>query len=493
MKVTDLRTQVNTVWNQAVIQLRSKIIGFIVINIVVVLLQLTYINLRYEYLNTQIPFWYTNDWGISQLADKGTIYQLPLISLAISFVGLVLIVRNKYSIRYLSDAVYWIVLGSNILLLISIYRIIQVGSTAFPNLVSPLFLQYFIPGVSAFVGVYLITPIFIGIAKRLEIITNPKLHAHPGMILTHASARGGGFVYSMIVLILSIFFLGIEQQYIGFYFSLGMLGILGILDDYQNTHPLSKLRSLENPLLRLMLTIFSITPVVVSGYRIQFVGNLAGGVLWFSQLAAIAITFIWIIWVLNALSWSNGIDGQYCGIIGIGSVIITILALRFTPLLEIHKDTALLCAISAGAALGMARYTWFPSKIMWGFGAISAGLVLAVAAISVQSKIAISFLIILVPFLDSVVTVLRRVLQGRNPLLGDRGHLHHLLLEKGWKPAKIASFYWISSAFFGIIGLVSSEKYLLQISLILAGIVAFVIVLLNLVSLKNKAKTQLFD
>ncbi|MDX1702542.1 MAG: hypothetical protein R3250_18070, partial [Melioribacteraceae bacterium] len=111
--------------------------------------------------------------------------------------------------------------------------------------------------------------------------------------------------------------------------------------------------------------------------------------------------------------------------------------------------------------------------------------VLSVLSILISSKIITSIIIILIPFLDAFVTVLRRVIQRKNPLKGDRGHLHHILLNRGWSIRRIAIFYWVTTAIFGLAGYFTAERFSLQVGLILAGFVAFPIVLLNL-SLKEK-------
>jgi UDP-GlcNAc:undecaprenyl-phosphate GlcNAc-1-phosphate transferase len=95
-------------------------------------------------------------------------------------------------------------------------------------------------------------------------------------------------------------------------------------------------------------------------------------------------------------------------------------------------------------------------------------------------------LIILVPLIDALVTVIRRLIQGKNPLEGDRGHLHHILIEKGWSVGAIAVFYWLTTAVFGVIGLVSAGKYAFQVAFLMAGVVAFGIILLNVEFYKKK-------
>ena len=37
----------------------------------------------------------------------------------------------------------------------------------------------------------------------------------------------------------------------------------------------------------------------------------------------------------------------------------------------LHKKVAIMAAISAGLSLGFAKFTWHPSKILWGFGAFA--------------------------------------------------------------------------------------------------------------------------
>ena len=128
---------------------------------------------------------------------------------------------------------------------------------------------------------------------------------------------------------------------------------------------------------------------------------------------------------------------------------------------------------------------------MWGFSAVAAGAVLTTLSILVNAKTATSIVIILIPFLDAVVTFGRRIIQKKNPLKGDRGHLHHILLDRGWSHKKIAVFYWISTAVFGLIGILSSEKYVGLVTLTLSGIVASFIILLNLKSVWKQQASRL--
>lgn len=473
------------------LKLKDKNLSHFLLNTSASVILFFYILLRYKFINSEIPFWYTKNWGDYQLAPKFTIYLIPLVSLSINLVGLFVNLLNKFYVRYLEDIIWYCILFANVFLSGSVLRIIRIASVPFKPIVNPTVVSLFPAFIFSFLLMRIFLPNFIEYAKRKKIITNPQVHAHPGMILQSPSARGGGFVYSIVFLLASILVVGFNKYFIGLYLSVFMTAVLGFVDDYQNTHPKSGYRVMENPALRLFLLFVSVLPVVFSGVIIYTVSNPSGGIINLNFLEAsvrgnivslvpILLTTIWVVWLMNVLSWSNGVDGQFPGIVGIASILIALLALRFEKLTPFHNQIAILSSISAGASFGSVKYNWHPSKIMWGFGAMSAGLVIACLAILAQAKIAVSVLILLIPFLDALFTVGRRLLSGKNPFKGDRGHLHHLLLDKGWSISKVAIFYWVATAIFGLVGLLSPERVVLKITFLIMGFVAFMIIGLNL-------------
>ena len=108
------------------------------------------------------------------------------------------------------------------------------------------------------------------------------------------------------------------------------------------------------------------------------------------------------------------------------------------------------------------------------------GLVLASISILAGAKVATALLVLVVPTSDAVITILRRLKQGRSPVWGDRSHLHHRLHTLGWSHSKIATFYAITTGFFGFLALYSSGKYKLLTILAGAGVVSFVLVILRM-------------
>lgn len=495
-----IATRAKKYWAVFMAGRRGGIAPFFFFNAALVVLQVLYILSRFKYVNSEVPFWFGKHWGDYQLAPKQYLYYIPMLSGGLTFAAALLRYVNRLYLRYFDELLSYIVTIINGFLFYSIFYVIQSASLPFPPFIPAKFLSLAPPLIISFFVVYAVLPYVIDLAHKKRLVTDPGVHAHPAMVLTGPSARGGGFVYAVIFLLVSALFVGVNRQFFGIYLSVFMLAVLGIMDDYQNTHPSSEFRILENPFLRLALLFLCVLPIIVSGSVVSTVSIPFNG---FMQIDIMKISFgsitvpvlssiltiIWVVWLMNALSWSNGIDGQYAGVIGISSIFVAILALRFPNLQPIHRSVAVMAVISAGAAFGFTRYTWHPSRIMWGFGAMSAGLVIAALSIIVQTKVLVSVLFILIPFLDALVTFFRRLFQGKNPLAGDRGHLHHLLLDRGWSVQKIARFYWFTAFVFGLIGLLSPEQYLVKLSLTIIGAVGFFIALLNLKSLGRKKMT----
>ena len=101
-----------------------------------------------------------------------------------------------------------------------------------------------------------------------------------------------------------------------------------------------------------------------------------------------------------------------------------------------------------------------PTKIMAGYGAGSlAGFYLAILSILSGAKVATALLVLAIPTIDACFVIARRLTNGKSPLWGDRGHLHHRLMDLGWGKRRIAAFYWLSTAILGLASLqLNSEQ-----------------------------------
>lgn len=458
---------------------------FISINTLIISFQIFIISFFYNQMNTEIPLWYTKNWSLEILAPKEDVLVIPFISVVLIITCVFIIQLSKKLLQFKFQNIFFTftVIG-NLVLTYSLVSIIK--RTTYSNLFfldfigTELLNSFFISLILSFA----LTPLMLGIFKKYGLITDPKKHQHPGMILKQPSVRGGGLVFAISFTISSL--LLTKPVFINFAIIGATLiaSIIGILDDISNTSSYKSTKIFGNPIFRLLVLLpIPALLLVFSGVRINEIGiPFSDNAFNLNQLSWLPFAFsiIWILWIANLLSWSNGVDGQYGGIVGVAGIVIAILALRFVNITDKELDVAKMALICSGAALGLIPFTIHPSKIMWGFGATSAGICLAALSILSLSKISISILVLLVPFMDGLITIIRRIINKQNPFKGDRGHLHHLLLNRGWSISQIAVFYWVSTMVLGLIAVYSSEKDLPLLVLTLGGIVSFFIVTLNL-------------
>jgi len=472
------------------------------ISLVTILVQLVYLNLRFAFLLDEIPFFYSKVWGNAQLAPKTDIFLIPAISILITLVGsLFFYYVSVHFYKFGTKLIFFLVSFCNLLLTASLFRIVHLSLCTSVPLIAENYVYLFIPFFVALLVSLLLSPIYVKLMTSWGIVTDPKRHSHPAMILKNPSARGGGLLFALVFIAVSVFFLPLTTEIVGILLFSLILASFGFLDDFQNTHLGSKLSFLENPLIRLGCLMFFVSLLYFFDIKISFLSNPLDGILYLDildfSLGNVVIhplswvfTTVWIVWILNLLSWSNGVDGQYSGIIGISLVFLGLLALRQDFPTSVDFSYARLAVIGAGVVFGLAGVTWYPSRIMWGFGALSAGIVVASLSVLIQAKVITSILILLVPFLDGLTTVIRRVAQGKNPLKGDKGHLHHLLMQKGLSVPQVALFYWLVTLLFGALSLYSAGKPLVQTFLMLLGIVFFITVLANVKVSRKKPLLQ---
>lgn len=107
-------------------------------------------------------------------------------------------------------------------------------------------------------------------------------------------------------------------------------------------------------------------------------------------------------------------------------------------------------------------------------GSTLAGYLLAVLSILSTTKVGTLMVVLGVPVIDTGYTIVRRILAGKSPVWGDKGHLHHRLLGAGWGKRRVAVFYWLITGLLGVLALnlnAASKLYtMVGIAILLGGI-----------------------
>lgn len=316
---------------------------------------------------------------------------------------------------------------------------------------------FLFPWITAAVVSFLVTPIVIKFAKKLGIMDYPK--NEPKVIHTRPTPRGGGIPIFIALVITSLIFLPIDKHLIGILIGATVLVFMGFLDDKHNL----------NPYLRLLLGFVAAAAPIAAGIGISFISSPFGGIIDLShpQINFVLFGFPHSIWILSdlfALFWitflmnivnmgAKGVDGQMSGVTVIAALTIAFLSSKFSADIT-QWPVIILAAITAGAYLGFLPWHLFPQKIMPGYGGSTlAGYLLAILSILSTTKVGSLMVVLGVPLIDTGYVIIRRILTGKSPVWGDRGHLHHRLLDAGLSKAQVAFFYWLLTAILGFAAL----------------------------------------
>lgn len=171
---------------------------------------------------------------------------------------------------------------------------------------------------------------------------------------------------------------------------------------------------------------------------------------------SLALLLFWLILVMNALNWSDGIDGLMPGVAAVSFATLFLLSLR--P--EVNQPTvAILSIMLFGLALSLLFFNWHPARILAGTGgAYFFGFTLAVLGLYAGMKIATLFLVLIVPVFDALFVIARRILIGHSPFQPDREHLHHLLQLRGWSASQVSATYLLLTAAMALLALTLEEE-----------------------------------
>lgn len=315
-----------------------------------------------------------------------------------------------------------------------------------------------LPGLLSGFVTYLAVPLAIKVAHTFDLIDDPKRHKHPKVIHTYPIPRGGGLALWLGIALSAALFLPPDKHLAGILLGGTLLIIMGLFDDKYDL----------SPYLRLIVQFLVAAIPILAGIGIAFITNPFGGII---DLSHPQLTFdlmgehtIWILSDLFALFWivtlmnflnmgASGLDGQITGTTAIAAIVIALLSFTFNADIA-QWPVIILASITAGAYLGFLPWHIYPQKIMPSFGgATLSGYMLGLLSIISTTKVGTLMVILAIPLIDTGYTIVRRILSGKMPLWGDRGHLHHKLLDSGWTKQQVAYFYWGTTALLGILAL----------------------------------------
>jgi len=151
------------------------------------------------------------------------------------------------------------------------------------------------------------------------------------------------------------------------------------------------------------------------------------------------IAAVWILLLMNALNWFDGVDGLAPSVSSVALIFIALVSLL--PSIQ-DSFTLQLAIIGAGPMLAFSIWNWPPAKVILGTSGIwFIASFIGMIAIVGGGKIVTTSLILAIPILDMCLVIVQRIIRRQAPWQGDRKyHLHYQLQKLGLTSAEISAF-----------------------------------------------------
>ncbi len=173
---------------------------------------------------------------------------------------------------------------------------------------------------------------------------------------------------------------------------------------------------------------------------------------WFVGLP---LTILWVVAVTNAFNLIDGLDG-----LAAGSALFSTIVVFVVTLINHSWLFSLMSVTLAGAILGFLRFNFNPATIFLGdSGSLFIGFMLSALALAGAQKaptfvaVAIPVVSFGLPILETLLSILRRLISGRPIFTADREHIHHKLLQMGFSHRQVVIVLYAVSAIFAMLSI----------------------------------------
>ena len=236
--------------------------------------------------------------------------------------------------------------------------------------------------------------------------------------------RVGGIAIVVASVIPIIAWIHFDAPLMGMLVGIGILFLLGIVDDIRNL----------NYKIKFLVQIAAIFFVFQFGFiDTKEAYYVTSGFL--SALVFVSIHSFFILGVTNAINLADGLDGLAGGEALLSFSIIALLAYESTNILVLTIVLAVM-----GAVFGFLRFNTYPARIFMGdTGSLFLGFLLGLLSIALTYSESNAYaktlpvLLVGLPVFDTLMVIFIRLAKGKSPFTADRNHLHHRLMDNGLK------------------------------------------------------------
>jgi len=259
--------------------------------------------------------------------------------------------------------------------------------------------------------------------------------------------------------------------------------VFGVWDDFR---PLK-------PQIKLLVQILAALCVIIPGYTFRRIVFFDRDFLENLPWLAYPITLLWIVGLTNALNLIDGVDGLAGGLSAIIAITLGFIFFRFA---SPPSTTMLLCVCLLGAIIGFLVFNApIPrAKIFMGDGGSQfLGFTLALLPLLEEQHDTVASLPVLyaaallaIPIFDTTAAVWRRLRDGRRIDSPDRAHIHHKLMNLGFKARGIDAALFSLQLLLSILVIVSLQVPRGLSLIILGGAYLSVIVFFSVLHFLNR-------
>jgi UDP-GlcNAc:undecaprenyl-phosphate GlcNAc-1-phosphate transferase len=338
---------------------------------------------------------------------------------------------------------------------------------------------------------YLLTPLVrrgAVAAGAIHAARDRDVHTEPVPLLGGLAMYGGlavGLLVAAQIEPLRTVFAGSRMES-GLLLAGGLIVVVGFVDDRWGLNAVSKLAG----------QVAAGAVLVWSGAEVSWLPEPGGATLVLTQDQATVLTILVVVATINAVNFIDGLDGLAVGIVGIGAAAFFLYYYTLTKKLGLDEQTgpALESAVLAGVCVGFVPHNFYPARIFMGdTGSMLLGLLLAYAPISSIASLDPAILtspaayqggaldrypevlplilpaaILVIPYADLLLAVVRRTRAGMSLFAPDRKHLHHRLLDIGHshRSSVLIMYLWATLFSGTVVGLsiTKTPLYLLAVA-----------------------------
>lgn len=286
---------------------------------------------------------------------------------------------------------------------------------------------------------FVLSAVFVSLILRLSHKHAWYDHIDERKIHTGSIPRLGGLGFASAFILTSLFIVFIHKDSLRLLPIIAGMGLVlgaGIADDFKPLAPRPKLA----------IQIAAALCVIIPGYTFRRFLFMAPEV-FFPVWIQYPLTLLWIVGLTNAVNFIDGVDGLAGGVAFLSALFFA----RVFTVLTGGPVVFLSLSLAAAVAGFLVFNAPIPgAKIFMGDGgSLFLGFTLAVLPLAGNGgqypaalPLLYSAALLLVPILDIVSAVWRRIRDGRRIDSPDQGHIHHKLLNLGFTAVTIDLTIW---------------------------------------------------